>query len=66
MLLDGQDFSIKGRWEKGDKVPDYGYDFWYQPRHNVMVSTGWGAPRAWKSGFNPEDVKRGKLQVVQK
>lgn len=59
ILLDGQDFRIKGRWEKGAMVPEYGYDFWYQPLHNVMVSTEWGAPEAWKSGFNLEHVKNG-------
>src|SRR6218665_1697684 len=38
-----------------------GYDFWYQPRHNVMISTEWGAPWAIKTGFNPEHVAQGKL-----
>lgn len=59
VLLDGQDFDIIGNWETGSQVPEFGYDFWYQPRHNVMISSEWGAPRAWKGGFNPEDVKRG-------
>lgn len=59
ILLDGQDFDIIGNWERGPKVPDFGYDFWYQPRHNIMVSSEWGAPRAWKAGFSVEDVKNG-------
>lgn len=38
----------------------FGYDYWYQPRLNVMVSSGWGAPEAFSKGFNPADVAAGK------
>ena len=59
-LLDGETFDVIGNWEQeGDQLP-FGYDFWYQPRHNVMISSEWGAPNAFKKGFNPEDVKNGK------
>ena len=37
--------QVKGKWSADDTK--YGYDFWYQPRHNVMVSTEWGAPSAF-------------------
>jgi len=37
-----------------------GYDFWYQPRHNVMISSEWGVPNAFKNGFNPAHVAEGK------
>nr|ACZ65578.1 selenium-binding protein [Haliotis discus hannai] len=57
-LLDGSDFRVLGKWENSP-APDYGYDFWYQPRHNVMLSSEWGAPNAWRSGFNPQHVKDG-------
>ena len=57
MLLDGQDFSIKENWEKS--LIEMGYDFWYQPRHNVMISTEWGAPRCWRNGFKLDDVESG-------
>ncbi|KAK3786359.1 hypothetical protein RRG08_022980 [Elysia crispata] len=59
MLLDGNDFSIQGNWEKSH-IP-MGYDYWYQPRHDVMISTEWGAPRAWRCGFDPKDVETGVL-----
>jgi selenium-binding protein 1 len=59
ILLDGEDFSVKGNWEANGKAAKYGYDFWYQPRHNVMISTEWGAPWAIKQGFNPEHVAQG-------
>ena len=35
------------------------YDFWYQPYHNVMISTEWGNVFALKDGFNPEDLAKG-------
>ena len=34
--------QVKGTWT--DTTTQYGYDFWYQPRHNVMVSSQWGDP----------------------
>ncbi|KXZ56714.1 hypothetical protein GPECTOR_1g643 [Gonium pectorale] len=53
-LLLNQDLTIKGVWSP-EETP-YGYDFWYQPRLNVMVSSGWGAPKAFSKGFNPAEV----------
>jgi len=52
------DFKLKSVWEDGQTAP-FNYDFWYQPRHNVMISTEWGAPHAIKSGFKPEDMANG-------
>lgn len=37
-----------------------GYDFWYQPRHNVMISTEWAAPNIFQNGFNLADVEAGE------
>ncbi|XP_074385786.1 methanethiol oxidase isoform X1 [Zonotrichia albicollis] len=59
VLLDGETFEVKGNWENGGKVPNLGYDFWYQPRHNVLLSTEWGVPRVLAQGFNPKDVEKG-------
>ncbi|CAL1611984.1 unnamed protein product [Knipowitschia caucasica] len=60
VLLDGETFEVTGNWEHpGDAVP-FGYDFWYQPRHNVMMSTEWGAPRALIHGFDPKHVQQGQ------
>jgi selenium-binding protein 1 len=55
VLIDSE-FNIKGRWEKNNNATQFGYDFWYQPRHNVMVSSGWGEPNSFKHGFNPAEV----------
>ncbi|NXC22594.1 SBP1 oxidase, partial [Corythaeola cristata] len=60
ILLDGETFEIKGTWEKGDKTPPMGYDFWYQPRHNVLISTEWGIPKCLGYGFDPNDLKKGR------
>jgi selenium-binding protein 1 len=59
LVLDDK-FNIKGRWEKSSAGMKYNYDFWYQPRHNVMVSTEWGAPKTYTPGFDPKDVEAGK------
>jgi len=57
VLLDGETFDVVGKWDK--EPATFGYDMWYQPRHNVMVSSEWGAPWAIKTGFNPEHVAKG-------
>lgn len=60
VILDGKTFDVKGRWEGKNMSAPMGYDFWYQPRHNVMVSSEWGTPSALTKGFKVEDVAAGK------
>ncbi len=55
-----EDFNIAGRWAKSQKGMVFNYDYWYQPRHNVMVSREWAAPNTVRPGFKLEDVKAGK------
>jgi hypothetical protein len=38
-VLDAKTFEVKGRWENGGATPPLNYDFWYQPRKNVLVSS---------------------------
>jgi selenium-binding protein 1 len=59
LLLD-ESFDVAGRWDKGKEGMKYNYDFWYQPRHNVMVSSEWAAPKTFAKGFDPKDVEAGK------
>ncbi|XP_051497263.1 methanethiol oxidase-like isoform X2 [Apus apus] len=59
VVLDGKTFELKGNWENGCEVPPTGYDFWYQPRHNVLMSTGGVVPKIAFRGFCPEDFKKG-------
>jgi selenium-binding protein 1 len=61
-VLDAKTFDVLGRWENGDgasRVP-FMYDFWYQPRKNVMLTSEWTAPNTFKQGFKVEDVAAGK------
>merc|ERR1711971_1280098 len=60
ILLDGETFKPIGTWPKttDDETP-FGYDFWYQPYHNVMISTEWGHPRSFFGGLDLKDVEAG-------
>jgi selenium-binding protein 1 len=59
LLLD-QEFEIAGHWEEPHRGMKFNYDFWYQPRQNVMVSSEWAAPQTFQAGFKAEDVEAGK------
>jgi len=61
VLVDGASWKVKGLWTAGDKVAQFGYDFWYQPYWDVMISTEWGAPKSFKTGFKVADVVDPKL-----
>jgi selenium-binding protein 1 len=56
-VIDGKSLDYKGNWTKEDTK--FGYDFWYQPRLDVMISTEWGCPNHIKKGLNVEDVING-------
>ena len=51
-----ENFEIIGRWEKNLGKMKFNYDFWYQPRHNVMVSSEWASPNTFMPGFDLEEV----------
>ncbi|SFK85349.1 selenium-binding protein 1 [Halogranum rubrum] len=53
------DFNVVGRWDPPGEI-GMNYDYWYQPRHNVMVSSEWAAPKTFLPGFDLEDVEQGK------
>jgi selenium-binding protein 1 len=59
-LIVDEKLRIAGRWEKSTEGMPYNYDFWYQPRHNVMVSSEFAAPATYGPGFRMEDAKAGK------
>jgi methanethiol oxidase len=59
-VLDAKTFEVKGRWENGGERPPLNYDFWYQPRRNVLVSSEFGEPNAYEEGFDPADVEAGR------
>lgn len=51
-----------GLWTKDSS--DYGYDYWYQPTHDVLISTEWGCPLSFSKGFDPKDVAAGKCPTL--
>jgi selenium-binding protein 1 len=53
------EFEVDGRWDPPGEI-DMNYDFWYQPRQNVMISTEWAAPKTYYPGFDLEDVEAGE------
>jgi selenium-binding protein 1 len=59
-VLDARTFAVKGRWEDGGPHPSLNYDFWYQPRHNVLASSEFGEPKAYEPGFDLDDVAAGR------
>jgi methanethiol oxidase len=59
-VLDAKTFEVKGRWENGGDTPPFNYDFWYQPRKNVLISSEFGEPNAYEKGFDLEDVSAGR------
>ncbi len=59
LLLD-EKYDVKGRWENDVAGMRFNYDFWYQPKHNAMVSSEWAAPKTFAPGPNFDDVKNGK------
>jgi selenium-binding protein 1 len=59
-LVMDEDFKVVGPWDADIAGMNFNYDFWYQPRHNVMVSSEWAAPNTVRQGFKLEDVQAGK------
>jgi selenium-binding protein 1 len=59
-VLDARTFEVKGRWENGGPRPPFNYDFWYQPRQNVLASSEFGEPNAYEPGFDLDDVAAGR------
>jgi selenium-binding protein 1 len=58
-LLLNDDFEVEGRWDPPGEI-EMNYDYWYQPRHDVMISSEWAAPETFLPGFDLEDVEAGK------
>lgn len=57
-ILFDKNFECIGTWTASDsEIAPCGYDFWYQPYFNLMVSSEWGAPKLFRRGFHPDDVK---------
>nr|XP_060614055.1 methanethiol oxidase-like [Anolis sagrei ordinatus] len=58
LLLDAETWEVKGTWDCPEDGPVQMYDFWYQPRHNVLITTEWGEPKFFINGFKTEDLRK--------
>ncbi|XP_037039375.1 methanethiol oxidase-like [Bradysia coprophila] len=57
LMIDGKkNFTVKGKYSNVNTP--YGYDFWYQPYFDVMISSEWGAPQKFKGGINLDDLAK--------
>lgn len=54
--MDAINFDYKCLWSSDTTA--FGYDFWYQPRLNVLITSEWGSPNCWKKGFDLNDVQK--------
>lgn len=59
-LMMNDKFEVTGAWEADRTGMKFNYDFWYQPRHNVMLSSEWAAPNTVTKGFKIDDLVAGK------
>ena len=59
LCIDSETLEPKGTWTKGGKRAKFGYDFWYQPYHDTLVSSEWGVPEIFKQGFSADSVAAG-------
>lgn len=59
-VLDAKTFEVLGRWEQAKGDQQMMYDFWYQPRHNRLLSSEWAAPATYQPGFELADVQAGR------
>jgi selenium-binding protein 1 len=54
MVLDHDNFSVKGAWE-ADRGPQYlAYDFAWHLGQDTMMTSEWGTPNMIEAGVNPE------------
>ncbi|XP_077177513.1 methanethiol oxidase-like [Paroedura picta] len=60
VLLDAETFELKGTWERPSHAAPMGLDFWYQPKHNVMISTEGGTPKYFVTGLKQADLGKGR------
>ncbi|KAF5269980.1 hypothetical protein FQR65_LT05779 [Abscondita terminalis] len=55
VLIDAKTYKTKGKWIVGQPAK-FGYDFWYQPFHDVLVASEWTAPKIFNTGFSFDHI----------
>ena len=63
VVLDASSFDLLSRWETGTDGVEFMYDFWYQPRHNAMISSEWAAPNTFFTRFQPRGRERRQVRA---
>jgi selenium-binding protein 1 len=58
LQLDGRTCEVKRVWSVDSAA--FGYAFWYKPSWNVLITSEWGAPNAWRRGFRLPDLLDGQ------
>ncbi|XP_061941139.1 methanethiol oxidase isoform X1 [Apis cerana] len=56
LCINAETLEVKGTWTIGEKKAAFGYDFWYQPYHDVLVASEWSVPRVFKKGYTTTDI----------
>jgi methanethiol oxidase len=59
-VLDHDDFSVKGAWEKDRGPQELAYDFWWHLGHDRVISSEWGTPNMVEGGLNPDLLLGGR------
>ncbi|KAK4876783.1 hypothetical protein RN001_009289 [Aquatica leii] len=55
VLVDAKTYETKGTWVVGEKAK-FGYDYWYQPYHDILVASEWTAPKVFNTGFSFDHI----------
>ncbi|XP_060614065.2 methanethiol oxidase-like [Anolis sagrei] len=58
LSLDSETWEVKGNWECTEDGYARMFDFWYQPRHNVLVTSDLGDPKFFVNGFNLDNLRK--------
>lgn len=51
MLLDHDDFDVKGAWEQDRGPQELAYDFWWHLNQETVISSEWGTPNMVENGL---------------
>ena len=53
-MLDHDDFTVKGAWERDRGPQELAYDFWWHLGYDRVITSEWGTPKMVEDGVNPE------------
>ncbi len=53
-MLDHDNFTVKGAWERDRGPQELAYDFWWHLGYDRVITSEWGTPNMVEDGVNPE------------